>query len=177
MKITCEGFYLKIISEDEYRNYFHLIERNRERLLSSFPRTLSSVRDLEQAKGQLEKILSGYSIKEIYPFGVYREESLIGWISIKNIDWRVSKGELGYFIDEAFQGQGIVSEAVKEIVEYAFNELGMEKIFIRTGPDNIGSQKIALKNGFTKEGVLRKEFKVDGGELIDTVYYGKLKTD
>ena len=177
MKIKLENFELKIITASEYEAYFVLIDNNRKRLKTYFPKTVGAVKDLEQAKAYLKKICQKNIDKEIYPFGVYRNNNLVGWISIKNMDWRIPKGELGYYIDESNQGQGIISEGVQAIVKYAFEDLKVEKLFIRTGLDNVGSQKIALKNGFKKEGVLRSEFRIDNGELVDTNYFGLLRRE
>jgi len=177
MKISSPAFDLRIINKGEFNEYFALLENNRKRLKEFFPGTLKNAANLELAKNELVKMEQQYTNKELYPFGIYVEKSLIGFVSIKNIDWRVPKGELGYFIDESYEGKGIISKAVKQICKHAFQELKMEKLFIRTGPDNLGSQKIALKNGFRQEGILRNEFRVSSGELIDTIYFGKLRSD
>lgn len=175
MEIKCENFSLKIISEKEYEAYYALINNNRERLKPFFPGTLKAVQSLDHAKVHLTNLHQKLKNKIFYPFGIYESEKLIGWISIKNIDWRILKGELGYYIDESSEGKGIISQSVNEVVKFAFDELEMEKIFIRTGPNNLGSQRVAIKNGFIKEGVLRNEFRKESGELIDTIYFGKLK--
>lgn len=175
MKIKCNACELKIISKEEYNEYFALISNNRNRLKNYFPKTIHSVQNLEQAQKHLIKVIQKFENKEIYPFGVYKKETLIGWISIKNIDWRIPKGELGYYIDEINQGKGIIGSAVKEIIKFAFENLKMEKIYIKTGIDNIGSKKIAIKNGFQQEGILRSEFRLNNGELIDIIYFGKLR--
>lgn len=175
MKISCGDFDVKIISQEEYEAYYLLLEKNRSHLKSYFPKTTQSVQSIEDAQIQLSKICKKYLHKELYPFGVYKDYQLIGWISLKNIDWRIPKAELGYYLDKSFEGQGIISKGVKKVVHFAFNDLEMEKLFIRTGPENIGSQKIALKNGFVEEGILRSEFRLEDGKLIDTIYYGRVR--
>jgi ribosomal-protein-serine acetyltransferase len=102
---------------------------------------------------------------------------LIGYLGIKKIDYTISKCELFYFIDKNFEGKGIISRAVSDIVSICFKELKMNKIFICTSKINFGSQQIALKNGFVQEGTLREEFKNGEGVLEDINYYGLLKSD
>ncbi len=177
MKIISEGFILGIVDFENYHKYYELIDNNKDRLKGYFPKTIKAVQNSEMAKDYLKKMFVRYSNKEIYPFGVYINEELIGWISIKNIDWEIGKGELAYYVDKSNQGHGIISKAVKEIVNFSFSKLELEKLFIRTGPDNVGSKKIALKNGFKEEGVLRNEFRIGNGELIDTIYYGLLRRE
>ncbi len=177
IKIECKHFDLRIISQDEYKAYFTLVDTNRDRLTRYFPNTVKSVKSPEQAKNHLIKIHKKNQEKGIYPFGIYKNDTLIGWISIKNIDWGIPKCELGYYIDKSYEGKSIISNAVQEIVGYSFENLGIEKIFLRIGANNIGSQKVATRNGFLKEGILRKEFRIENGEVIDLVYYGKLRTE
>ena len=166
----------KIIEPNEYLSYFQLLENNRTRLERYFPKTMLAVQNEKQALSHLEQLRIRHTQKEIYPFGIYVNEKLIGWISAKNFDWRIPKCELGYYVDQAFAGKGITTKAVAEICKFCFEELSVEKIFLRTGVDNIASQKVALKNGFVKEGLLRNEFRIETGALIDTVYYGKIRT-
>jgi ribosomal-protein-serine acetyltransferase len=102
---------------------------------------------------------------------------LIGYICIKNVNKDILKCELAYFIDADFEGKGIISDAVSQTIDFCFNKLRMNKVYICTSKINKGSQRIALKHGFQEEGILREEFKNHEGILEDIVYFGLLKTD
>ena len=91
---------------------------------------------------------------------------------LKSINWRVPKCELAYFIDKNNEGKGIISGITKVMVDFCFNELNMNKIWIETGEDNFGSKAIALKNGFKMEGLLRNNFRDSDGNLMNIEYYG-----
>ena len=82
-----------------------------------------------------------------------------------------------YEIRPQFEGKGIISQAVSETIDFCFTKLEMNKVYICTSKINKGSQQIALKHGFQKEGILRKEFKNHESILEDIVYFGLLKTD
>ena len=56
------------------------------------------------------------------------------------------KASLGYWLGKKYWGQGIMTEAVKILCDYAFNELGKLKLYIDALEDNIGSRKVAEKN-------------------------------
>ncbi|WP_282786839.1 GNAT family N-acetyltransferase, partial [Flavobacterium croceum] len=71
----------------------------------------------------------------------------------------------------------IISHAVSETVDYCFGTLQMNKVYICTSKTNAASQRIALKMGFQKEGILREEFKNGKAILEDIVYYGLLKSE
>lgn len=164
-----------IIPED----FFSLINANEIRLKNTFPVTLSKCSSLNDVKIFLDFNSNKEKEKEGYFFYIRNLESgkLIGYLGIKSIDSKISKCELFYLIDKEFEGKGIISAAVSKIIEFCFKELEMNKIFICTSKINFGSQKIALKHNFTKEGLLREEFKNGDGNLEDIVYFGLLKTD
>lgn len=83
--------------------------------------------------------------------------------------------ELGYWVGEPYWGMGIATQAVEKVVNYGFEELGMERIFAAVFEHNIGSMRVLAKNGFLKEGVFKKAvFK--NREFIDEHRFGKLKS-
>ena len=62
------------------------------------------------------------------------------------------------------------------MLEYAFLELGLSRIYLQTFDYNKRAQRVYERNGFVREGVLRKH-KWKQGELKDLVYYGILKEE
>ena len=167
------------IENIHFKEFFDLIENNRNRIIKTFPVTVCNCVDLKVTEEFIAKNLQIEKGKSGYYFYVRNIETnkLIGYIGIKKIDYHISKCELFYFIDNHFEGKGIISKAVSEVINFCFQELKMNKIFICTSKINFGSQQIALKNGFVLEGVLREEFKNHEGVLEDINYYGFLKSD
>ena len=167
------------IENIHFKEFFDLIENNRNRIKRTFPITVSNCVDLKATEEFITKNVQLEIEKTGYYFYVRNLETncLIGYIGIKKIDYHISKCELFYFIDKNFEGKGIISKAISEVIGFCFNELKMNKIFICTSKINFGSQQIALKNGFVLEGTLREEFKNHEGVLEDINYYGLLKSD
>jgi len=159
--------------------FFNLIDNNRNRIKKTFPVTVSNCVDLQITAAFIAKNIQIEKEKTGYYFYVRNIETnhLIGYLGIKKIDYNISKCEIFYFIDVAFEGKGIISKSVSEIIDFCFRELKMNKIFICTSKINFGSQQIALKSGFVHEGTLREEFKNHEGVLEDINYYGLLKSD
>ena len=159
--------------------FYNLIERNREHIYKTFPVTTVNCADFEKTKAFIENAIATEKNKNGYYFYLrdVATNLLIGYIVIKSIDRKIMKCELAYFIDKEYQGQGITSQAVANAVTYCFEELGMNKVFICTSKTNWGSQKVATKNGFIQEGILREEFKNGEGKLEDIVYFGLIKSD
>ncbi len=159
--------------------FYKLIEKNKNHISKTFPLTLSHCLDLEKTQNFIAFNLDKEKKREGYYFYArdLKTNNLIGYLCVKSIDNNISKCELGYFIDEDFQGKGIISKVVSETIAFCFNELKMNKIFICTSKMNKASQKIALKHDFKQEGILREEFKNGDGVLEDIVYFGLLKSD
>jgi len=69
---------------------------------------------------------------------------------------------LGYRIDEQNANNGYMTEAVKRLKEYAFNDLKLHRIEANIMPHNIASLKVVEKNGFVNEGLSKKYLKING---------------
>ncbi|TDX13422.1 GNAT family N-acetyltransferase [Flavobacterium sp. S87F.05.LMB.W.Kidney.N] len=159
--------------------FYKLIDKNRNHIGHTFPVTLANSDSPKNAENFISVSRDKEKNSEGYYFYARETETnnLIGYLCVKTIDYRISKCELGYFIDEDFQGKGITSKMVSDALEFCFNELKMNKVFICTSEVNLASQKIALKHNFKQEGILRDEFRNGDGQLQNTVYFGLLKSE
>lgn len=168
---------IRPIKKQDFLQLYEVIEKNRQRLLTYFPRTTHAITDIDAAKKFTHLKVRQALNREQFYFVVALESTsqMIGAVILKNIDWTIPKGELAYFIDEDYEGKGCTSYAVKWVTGYAFNDLKMEKLYIKFNPSNRGSKQVAIKNGFEKEGYLKSEFRTGQGDLTDVERYGLLK--
>lgn len=159
--------------------FYTLIDRNREHIRKTFPVTLANCIDLSSTIAALGDSALNEEKGENYYYYLRHvgTGTLIGYVVIKNINRTLNKCELAYFVDKEFEGRGIITKAVADVLAVSFNTLGMNKVYICTSTVNLASQQIALKHGFTKEGLLREEFRNGEGQLEDILYFGLLKTD
>ena len=98
---------------------------------------------------------------------------LIGVIGHYRIKPEHYRAEIGYMLLPEYHGKGIVSEAVKEAVNYGFSVMKLHSIEAILDPENHGSAKVLEKNGFVKEAHL-KENEFFEGRFLDTVIYSIL---
>jgi len=161
------------------QEFYALIEKNRNHIRKTFPRTLASCRDLKATEKFFAEAADNEAWKDNYYFYLRNTDSkaLIGYIVIKNIDVDIAKCELAYFIDNDFEGKGIITKAIGDTLNFCFGELKMNKVTICTSKENKASQRIAEKHGFIQEGLLKQEFKSGEGKLEDVLYFGLLKQD
>ncbi len=106
-------------------------------------------------------------------YTILKGEEIVGGIGVKINQHRSFIGEIGYFIDEAYWGQGIATEAVKLMEEICMREMRMTRIELLMLPENIGSEKVAIKSGYRKEGILQKALLHKDGSKRDCYLYAK----
>lgn len=86
----------------------------------------------------------------------------VGSVYLRDIDYDNKKCEYGIFIgDESCRGKGIGSAAAKLILDYAFNTLKLNRVFLRVFADNIGAIKSYEKAGFKYEGTFKADVIID----------------
>jgi putative acetyltransferase len=84
---------------------------------------------------------------------------------------------IGYVLSEEYWGKGIMSEACKAVVKYAFDEAKLELLTIFHYPFNIRSKRVIEKCGFRYEGTLRLASKIYDGTVHDSVCYSITKDE
>jgi len=176
---TFNGWKTENIDQIRPEEFYNLIDRNREHIRKTFPVTLSNCTDLQKTTEHIAASHERENNKEGYYYYIRNADSnaLIGYVVIKNINTALAKCEFAYFIDKDFEGRGIISKAVADTLGFCFGDLQMNKVYICTSKVNYASQRIALKQGFIQEGILREEFRNGEGELEDIMYFGLLKSD
>ena len=104
-------------------------------------------------------------------FAISQAGEAIGAIGIHpQDDIFVKNAELGYWLAEPFWGNGIITKAIIEMVDYGFKTFDINRIFARPFGPNIGSQKALEKSGFILEARFEKTI-YKNGEYIDELVY------
>lgn len=117
---------------------------------------------------QQNKIMESMRLRSMqleYLCGIYdiTTNQLIGQISlyaIKRLPF--SSCFIGYALDEQSIGRGITSEAVKLMVQFAFEQLKMNRVEAYVSPQNIASIRVLEKAGFLQEGLLKQLLYING---------------
>ncbi|TDD77358.1 GNAT family N-acetyltransferase [Flavobacterium caseinilyticum] len=98
---------------------------------------------------------------------------LIGIIGHYRIKPEHYRAEIGYMLLPEYQGKGIISEAMKEVLNYGFNIMKLHSLEAVIDPENHASAKVLEKNGFVKEAHF-KEYEFFEGRFLDSVIYSLL---
>jgi ribosomal-protein-serine acetyltransferase len=170
-------FLLRPITSADAGAFFQLIDRNRPRLEDFFAGTVAVTRTLEATRTHVTTMLAKAEAGSYFAFALEdaRSGAMAGFVDIKNIDRSIPKAELGAFMDAAYEGQGVATQALEAIVRHGFDELGFDKLLLRTHESNTGSRRVAEKNGFVLEGTIRKDYRTTNGRVVDLMYYGRVR--
>lgn len=168
---------IRLVEPDDALPLYTLVSTNADRLRDSFPKTLEFFKSVEDAQKRITLMMEHAKDGRAFLFVVITDDTqeLIGILSIKEVDRRSMKAEIAYYISGGYEGKGITTHGVRFLATYAFNEVGLRKVYARVFPYNEGSKHVLLKNGFDLEGVLRNELRNGNGVLCDIEYYGLLR--
>lgn len=103
-------------------------------------------------------------------------DQLIGTSAMFALDLAQGRAEIGYSLHAEWQRRGLAAEALRLILQYAFEELQLRRVEADADPRNEASWRLLEKLGFVREGLLRERWNVND-EICDTAFYGLLRRD
>ncbi|MCG1028999.1 GNAT family N-acetyltransferase [Virgibacillus halodenitrificans] len=134
--------YYNILSMDEVTRYYGMDPLEKEsdaiNMINSFRHNYESKRGIRW----------GIIIRDMQEFA--------GTLGLNNLSLWSKKAELGYELHPNYWNQGIITEAARSVLNYAFSELALVRMGAVTYPQNIASIAVLEKLGFQKEGLLRR---------------------
>lgn len=166
---------LRLLEERHAEAFFNLIDQNRAYLLE-WVYWVDKVKSADDASGLIKDWLQQFARNDGFVAGIWFKGELAGIINLNYIHWFNRCTNIGYWLGESFQGNGIVTKACRALVNYAFQELDLHRIEIDPPAVNLKSCAVAERLGFTKEGIQRKKW-VWHGQYVDGVFYSLLADD
>jgi len=135
-------------------------------------------RSIEDAKSFLRDTLKHYRRGEPASWAIVRktDNRLIGAIGFIHYSEKDARIEAGYALARDSWGQGSMTEAFGEVLRFAFQRLGINRVEARCSPDNIGSYRVMEKCGMRYEGLLRQHDKAKG-KFQDRKLYAILREE
>lgn len=163
---------LRLVEDSDAERLFALVDRNRQHLRQWLP-WLDTNASLEDTATFIHHAREQHFHNKGFQAGIWYNETLAGIIGYHPIDWQNKIAMIGYWLGEEFQGKGIVTEASRLLVCYAFDEFQLNRVEIRCAVGNTRSCAIPERLKFTKEGVIKDgEWLYD--HFVDLVVYGML---
>ncbi|MDF2626767.1 MAG: putative N-acetyltransferase [Symbiobacteriaceae bacterium] len=115
---------------------------------------------------------------EYLQIGIERQTDgrIIGTCSLFSFSEQCKRAEVGYALAHAAWGHGFMHEALSALLDWAFSDVGLNRIEADIDPRNEASARTLRRLGFQEEGFLRERWIVNG-EVTDTALYGLLRRD
>jgi ribosomal-protein-serine acetyltransferase len=166
---------LRLLEERHAGAVFAVVDQNREYLREWLPWVDATVTE-DDTLSFIRSSLEQFAANHGFAAGIWKQDHYIGGMGTQKIDWMHRKVEIGYWISQSFQGQGIVTDACRAVLDHAFDDWDLNRVEIRCAAGNTKSSAIAERLGFTLDGTLRE------GHLLhhrfhDLLVFGMLKTD
>ena len=132
----------------------------------------------DAASKLIHEIHQGIERDDMLKWGIALRSSdkLIGSVTLFHVDFTHRRAEIGYAQGRAYWGQGYMQEALKAVLNHAFEILNLHRIEADVDPRNAASVRTLERLGFQREGYLRERWQVNG-EIQDAFYYGLLRPD
>ena len=111
-----------------------------------------------------------------WDFVIFLGDEVAGSIGLNRYDALWRSANLGYWVRSDLAGQGIATEASNAVIEFAFEEVDLNRLELVANVDNFASQRVAEKVGFQFEGIRRQGAWI-GGRGVDVRSYGLLASD
>jgi ribosomal-protein-serine acetyltransferase len=170
------GYALRLLEESDADELFAVIDANREQLATWMPwarRDRAPEDTLPFIRATRKQIADndGLQTTVVDPGG-----AIVGMVGMHRVDWANGRTSVGYWLARDAQGRGVMTEAVRAYVDYAFATLGLRRVVIEAAVENARSRAIPERLGFREEGVLREVERV-GERMLDHVVYAMLAAD
>ncbi|PTN04816.1 GNAT family N-acetyltransferase [Mangrovibacterium marinum] len=154
---------------------FHAIDSNRE-FLSPWLPFVQQTQSQEDTEAFIRSILNQSGDRRDEVFVIWFNQRFAGLVGLKDTDYLNLKTEIGYWLVESMTGKGIMTKCVKNLVDFLFSVMKLNRIQIKCGVGNEKSSAIPKRLGFTFEGVERAGEKHEN-RFIDLEVYSLLKNE
>ena len=170
--------YLRPAVFSDYAQWVEVRRRNQSYLQPFEPAWPPTCLEPDFFKRRIERLSREREQDKTYAFLVFTMGGdLSGGININNVTRGAAQmASLGYWIDEAYQGKGYMSQATNAVLYYAFSSLMLSRMNAATLPHNYRSRAMLQRLGFVEEGFAKSYIQINGARQ-DHILYGLNATD
>lgn len=180
------GVSLRIFERGDVPFLFDAIQRNKAHLIEwrvwyEHLETKKTVQYfIDENRRHFDSLFDATEIKMIHPgfqCGIFSDDGkVIGMVGFQGINLRNKVAAIGYWVDEAWQGKGVMTKSVQKLIEYGWDVLDVNRYEIQAWIGNQQSIALAKRLGFIHESVL-KEIELRDGKFLDHDLYRLLPSD
>jgi len=127
----------------------------------------------EDSESYVVRMHAEFALRSNMPMGIWSEAGeFLGGSGFHAPDWNTPKAEIGYFLLQSARRQGLASEVVRLLIQYAFEHMQVNRVSGTCDAGNAASANVMRRAGLAEEGVMRAEARDHHGRLRDTLMFG-----
>lgn len=161
---------LQQIGLDDAPEMFRVIDSQREHLGRWLP-FVPLQRTVDDSRAFIQSVLDGSELV----FAMRYDGIYIGTVGFKETALDNSHTEIGYWMHGDYQGRGLMTASVQELVRFAMEDQGIGEVFIKCAVGNERSRNIPLRLGFTFRQIIPNDEFVSEGVFRDVEVYSLRK--
>ncbi len=169
------GAELRQLQLRDAEEIFASVERNRARIREWLP-WVDQTRSAYDVCDFIGRTIEQYEANFGPQAAIWVEDEFAGAIGCHPISWPDRSCSLGYWLDAAFEGRGLITRGCEVMLDYLLGELRLHRVEIRCGTGNRRSCAVPRRLGFTHEGVSREAQWVND-RWVDLAIWGMLAQD
>ena len=146
---------LRLPEKEFAQTLFQIVENQRTYLEKWLPWVEKTTCEKDSLKFLKSSILFNNGGQKLTTF-IFYEKKLVGSVAFVKIDKVNRAAEIGYWLSENMQGEGIVTQSCERLIKYGFEKMNLHRIEINVAPENLKSLAIPQKLGFHHEGTIRE---------------------
>jgi ribosomal-protein-serine acetyltransferase len=152
-----------------------LVKGNTAHLKTFLPK-VTGLATLEAAQEHLHHVIASRAHGELFEWHIFAGDQLCGAIRLNQVEAHNHKASIAYYLGAGHQGAGLATTSVRAVIAYCFEHMDLNRIELRCASENLASQRMAKRLGFTWEGLLRQAELLDG-VFVDHFVYSLLRQD
>jgi len=106
-----------------------------------------------------------------YRWAIIIDGQVVGSIDLVSIDIETMKGVIGYCLSKNYWNRGIMTRALGLVIDYCINEVGFKRLEAIHHIDNVGSEKVMLKNNMIFDEIIQGKHRNSQGKYVDVKSY------
>ena len=162
---------LELMSEENSIDVYSFEKENQEYFERNLPPRPANYFDSEGFKEITRELLTEQTNRDVYMHLIRDAQGvMVGRINLSVLGNDQKIAELGYRIGENYTNLGYASEAVRLVLDKAFNNYGLNRIIAGTATDNLASKRVLLKNGFTFSKIIENDIQIHN-EWVHTAVF------
>ena len=168
-----ENLELSTLIPENAEEVFSVVDKNREYLREWLP-WVDGTDKVDVTRGVIAEWQKDLEDKKEYIFGIFLNGKYVGNIGVHEKNKNNNSRMIGYWLAADCQGRGIMTDCVRTLTDFCFDELDLNRVYILCALENKKSRAIPERLGYVQEGILQ-----DGiclyGVYHDEVVYGVIK--